>query len=110
MNDPNRPHIRRGTNLQSPRFGRVDVGDPDHLGPLFGFVGEETLEIGRRAAKHRSAQVGKLRRELRIDERGIDFTVEPVDDFGRSVPGRAEAGRSSSYQLMFRNLARQARA
>ena len=56
-----------------------------------GFVGEKPSEFGWRAAEHHTVQIGKLRSELRINERGIDLTVEPVDDVGRSVPGRAEA-------------------
>src|SRR5437868_4398028 len=32
---------------------RVDVGGPDHLAPLFGFVGDEFAEIGGRPREHR---------------------------------------------------------
>src|ERR1051326_3067604 len=70
---------------------RFDIGRSDHLGPFFGFVGKELPEIGRGAAKYRSIEIGKLRPELGIDERGVDLLVESLDDFGRSAPGRSEA-------------------
>jgi len=43
---------------------RLDVGSPDHLGPLLGFVGDE------RADKGRASQVGKPRLDLGIGEPG----------------------------------------
>jgi hypothetical protein len=44
-----------------PRSLRLDTGEPDHLGPFFGFVGDELPEVGRRAGKYHAAQLGKLR-------------------------------------------------
>ena len=40
---------------------RLDVGGPDHLAPLFGFVGDEFAEFARRARKHGAAKVSKAR-------------------------------------------------
>src|SRR5262245_54398196 len=34
---------------------RLDVGRPDHLGPLLGLVGDELAEVGGRARKRRAA-------------------------------------------------------
>ena len=36
---------------------RLDVGRPDHLAPLLGFVGNERPEIGRRATEDNATQV-----------------------------------------------------
>src|SRR5262245_33063791 len=33
----------------------LDVGRPDHLGPLLSFFGDQLAEIGGRARKHRTA-------------------------------------------------------
>src|SRR5215831_8701364 len=69
---------------------RLDVGRPDYLAPLLGFVGGELSKVGGRAWKHRAAQVGKPRLELGISEGGIDFLVEFRDDFGGRAFGRAD--------------------
>jgi len=69
---------------------RLDTGQMDHPAPFVGFFRDELAEIGRRAAKHRTIQIGKLRLELGIDQRGVNLLVEPIDNFGRSVPGRAK--------------------
>jgi hypothetical protein len=34
---------------------RLGAGKSDHLGPLFGFSGDQFSEIGRRTRKHRAA-------------------------------------------------------
>src|SRR5262249_8322047 len=62
---------------------RPDAGELDHLGPLFGFVGYELAEIGRRARKYRAAEVGQPRLNLGIGEGCIDPIVELVDDLVR---------------------------
>src|SRR5262249_24666574 len=46
----------------------LEVGRPDHLGPLLGVVGNELAEIGGRAGKQRAAEVEQPRLELRILE------------------------------------------
>src|SRR5262245_34495194 len=56
--DACRPCSRNGTlwNLGR-RIGSLwlDVGRPDHLGPLLSFFGDQLAEIGGRARKHRTA-------------------------------------------------------
>src|SRR5262249_55974569 len=37
---------------------RLDIGRPDHLGPLFGFVRDELAEVGRRTLKWHPAELG----------------------------------------------------
>ena len=69
----------------------LDVGRPDHLAPLLGFVGDELSEVGGRARKHRAAQIGEPRLHLGIGEAGIDLLVELLDDLGGRVLGRADA-------------------
>jgi hypothetical protein len=73
--EPNRPSIfsprrvvllasrfaeRTLRNIRSRSF-RLDVRRPDHLAPLLGIVCDKFAEVGRRACKHRPAQVGKPR-------------------------------------------------
>lgn len=65
---------------------RLDVGSPDHLGPLLSFFGDELRKVGGRAAKHRAVQVGKPRLDLGIGEAGIDLLVELVDNLGAPKP------------------------
>ena len=43
------------------------------------------------AGQRRAAHVGQPRLDLRIGEAGIDLLVEPIDDLGRRVLGRANA-------------------
>jgi len=68
-----------------PQSLRLDVGHPDHLAPLLGFVRDQLAEVSRRARKWRAAQIGKPRLDLGICERGVDLLVAPVD------PARAAA-------------------
>ena len=70
---------------------RLDVGRPDHLAPLLGFVGDELAEVGGRARKRRAAEVGEPRLDLGIGEAGVDLLVELVDDLGGRVLRRADA-------------------
>jgi hypothetical protein len=64
-----------------------DVGRPDHLGPLIGFVGDEFAEAGRRQRKHRATEVGDPRLQLRVGEARIDLVIEFVDEFVRRALG-----------------------
>src|SRR6516225_3260753 len=70
---------------------RLDVGCPDHLGPLLGFVGDQLAEVGRGAGKHRAAQVGEPRLHLGVVESRVDLFVQLVDDLGRRGLRYAEA-------------------
>jgi len=43
---------------------RLDVGRPDHLAPLFDFVGDQLSKVSGRARKHSAAKVVKPRFNL----------------------------------------------
>src|SRR5262249_40561582 len=79
----------------------LEVGRPDHLGPLLGVVGDEPAEIGGRAGKQRAAELEQPRLELRILERCVDLSVEPVDDPDRRCLRRTDAEQRSG--LVARN-------
>src|SRR5262245_7779878 len=74
------------------RSVRLDAGELDHLAPLLRFVGYELSKVGRRAWKGGGAQLGKPRLHLGIGEGRIDLFVELVDNLGRRVFRRADAG------------------
>src|SRR5262245_20793955 len=72
------------------RSVRLDVGCPDDLAPLLGFIPDQLCEIaGRTRNWFASTQIGKPRSHLGVQERRIDFCIELTDDFGRGVLGRA---------------------
>src|SRR5580700_7909837 len=75
----------------STRSLRLDVRELDHLGPFFGFVGDELAEIGGRAWKWHGAEIGKSLLQRGVGEAGIYLLVELVDDVGRRALGRADA-------------------
>src|SRR5262245_841216 len=77
----------------------LDVGRPDHLGPLLRFVGDELAEVGRRTLKDRYAQGGKSRFDPGISEGGIDFLVELVDDLGRRLLGNADTMPAAGLEV-----------
>src|SRR5262245_8266345 len=83
--------IRRSGFMEYRASLRLDVGRSDHLGPFFGFVGDELAKLAGRARNHHSAQVGEPRLYLGIREARIDLLVELIDDFSRRVLGRADA-------------------
>ena len=66
---------------------RLDAGELDHLAPLLCFGRNMLSELGWRTGKHDGAQVGKLLLDFWVGERGIDLSVELVDDFGRRAFG-----------------------
>jgi hypothetical protein len=70
---------------------RLDVCGPDHLAPLFGFVGDELTEVGGRLGERRGAQVGQARLDVGIRKTRIDIPVQLVDDLGRCVSGYGNA-------------------
>jgi hypothetical protein len=47
---------------------RLDVRRPDHLGPLFGFVGDELAEVGGRAGQHGATEIGKPMFDFGVSE------------------------------------------
>jgi hypothetical protein len=73
------------------RSVRLDVREFDHLGPLLSLLGDQLIEIRRRARKRGRAQLCGAGLNLRIGEGGIDLAVELVDDLGRCVLGRTDA-------------------
>src|SRR5262245_12006711 len=66
----------------TPGLLRLDVGRPNHLAPLLGFVGDELAEVGRRANKHRAAEVSKPRLQPRIGNTGVNLLVKLLDNVG----------------------------
>ena len=88
---------------------RFDIGGTDHPGPLLGLVGDQLLEIGRRACKHRSAQLGKPRLHLRIGESCIDFFIKLVDDVRGRAPRRADAEPGVHFVTRLRSAGLEAR-
>src|SRR5262245_40788040 len=70
---------------------RLDAGQLDHLAPLLGVVGDELTELGRRARKHRAAEVDKACFQPGIGEARIDLDVELVNDSGWRVFRRMHA-------------------
>src|SRR6266446_2261259 len=91
--------IRGTKDYGMSRWGRRSVrfgtGELDHLGPLLCLVRDELAEVGGRKRKHRAAQFGDPRLQLRIDESCIDLLVELLDDLGGCVLGRAHAKKGA---------------
>jgi hypothetical protein len=46
---------------RGPPLLRLDVGSPDHLAPLLGFLGDKLGEVGGRAGKHRAGNFRSAR-------------------------------------------------
>ena len=76
---------------------RLCARELDHLGPLLSFLGNELAEVGRRAGKE-FAQLGKLRFHFGIRKSRIDLGIEPIDDFGRRAPGRANPEKCAGFE------------
>src|SRR5262245_52252361 len=68
-----------GIRLSPGLFG-LDVGRPDYLSPLLGFLSDELAELGGRAGKWGFAEIGKPRLHLGIGEASVDPLVELADD------------------------------
>src|SRR6516164_11037456 len=58
----------------------LDVGRPDHLGPLLGFFANESSKFVRRGWKCRRTQFGDPSLDPGIAKRRVDLLVEFVDD------------------------------
>jgi hypothetical protein len=57
------------------RLLHLDVGGPDHLGPLFGLFGQQPTIRGGRARKRLAAELGNARLGLGIGQHG-DWLTE----------------------------------
>src|SRR5262245_50200979 len=81
------------TNATAFSFQSVmtSVSRPDHLRPLLCFIRNELAKIGRRAAKHNSAELGNPRLQFGIGEACIDLVVELLNDLSGRVLGRTNA-------------------
>src|SRR5262249_58832808 len=83
--DPHRtraPGIHRAGGLRI-RAGRslwLDAGEPDHLAPFFGFVGDQLTERGRRTRQRYVAEVGETGLQLGIGKPRVDRLVENLDN------------------------------
>src|SRR5499433_1422017 len=71
---------------------RLDAGEFDHLGPLFGFVGNQLSEVSRRSRQRHAAEVSETGLHLRVVESRVDLLVELVDDLGWRGLRCADAG------------------
>src|SRR5262249_8786294 len=76
---------------------RLDASGLEHLAPLLGFIGEELAEFRGRHRQRHGAEVGQSSLYPWIRKRGVDFSIEPVDDAGRSVLGCAEADQKGCF-------------
>src|SRR5262245_19371799 len=65
-------------NVGSGLSFRLDVGRPDHLGPLLGLFGDELGEVGGRAPKRYAAKFGKPCLRRGIGKRRINPAVELI--------------------------------
>src|SRR5712691_4639627 len=98
--DPSSVRVSRRYGISgslTERSFRLDVGRPDHLGPLLDFFSNEGPEIGRGAGKDRATEVGKLSLQLGIGKAGIDFLVELVDDLAGRLPGGADSEETTRF-------------
>src|SRR6266436_863986 len=50
---------------------RLDAGEFDHLGPLFGFVGDQLSELSRRSRQRHAAEVSETGLHLEISKAGV---------------------------------------
>src|SRR6516164_5337450 len=71
---------------------RFDALELHHLAPLFGLYGDKLAEVGGRAWKCSGAPLGKPRLHLGIGKGRVDLRVELVNDLGRRVARRTDAG------------------
>src|SRR5262249_48628915 len=75
----------------------LDVGRSDDLAPFLGFLGEELAEIRGRHRQRHSAEVGQPGLYPWFRKGRVDFSVEPIDDFRRTVLGAAEADHKGRF-------------
>src|SRR5947199_4311011 len=74
-----------------PHQSALMLEGPDHLAPLFGFLGDEPAKVCGRDDKRLASKVGKPCLHLGIGEARVDLLVELLDDARRRVLGYADA-------------------
>src|SRR5262249_828821 len=80
---------------------RLDVGRPDHLAPFCGFVGEVLAKVRWRTTERDTAQMGQSPPDLGVGNGYIDLPIEPVNNLGRRVLGRADAIKGASLKARY---------
>src|SRR5262245_23546688 len=89
---------RRDDRRGAAREGQEgDAGELDHLGPFFGFVGDELSKVGGRADKWCFSEVSQPRLHLGIGEGRVDLLVELVNNLGRRVLARLIASHELTH-------------
>src|ERR1043166_9725606 len=73
----------------------LDPGELDHPGPLLDRIGDDRAELRGRAAEHRPAELDNARSDPGVREAGIELPVEQLDDVGRRVLRRTDAGKAA---------------
>ena len=89
------PHARRLTGVTEHPLEDallwLDVGRPDHLGPLLSVIGNEFAEGSGRPRQRRDGQIVKPRFQFGIGKSSINLPVQLVDDISGGVLGYADA-------------------
>src|SRR5262245_11743495 len=70
---------------------RLDVGRPDHFGPLVGLISNEFSEFDSCQRHRLIAQACKARPHIVLVDDGIDLLLELFDNSGGSALRRTEA-------------------
>src|SRR5262245_3046501 len=71
---------------------RLRAGELDRLTPLLSFLGKALSILCRREGKHHAPKITNACLDPRISQDRIDLPVELVDDVGRRIPRRTDAG------------------
>src|SRR5262245_36520215 len=89
--------------LLGPSLFGLNARGLDYLAPLLGFFSDERAEGSGRALKGSAAQFGDPCLQFRIEDAGVYFVVELVDDCGRRVLRHAnpipDAGLIACHEL-----------
>src|SRR5215469_16792547 len=83
------------------RLFRPDVGGPDHLAPLLGFVRDVLAEFGDRHWHWNAAKLGNPRPHRWIGQRCIDFSVERLNNSGWRVHRCTEAKPDARFIIWY---------
>src|SRR5262249_18008959 len=85
--------VRRSRRPPAGRAIRLGAGEPDHLGPLLGIVGDRPAEVGGpvRLGVGGRAHLGEPRTQVRILERRVDLAIEQRDHLRGRILRRAQA-------------------